>query len=212
MAMDIDRGKAPFAGMTLRRRQDRAVDELVGLCRGVMADGHVSQQEAEFLLGWLQRNAEFVGEWPFQPLYARIGQLLEDGLMDADESADLHDTLSRFIGGEAFDPQEAIASAASALPVDDPQPEVVHADADFVVTGTFEYGTRTAVIQAITALGGRVASNCSGKTRYLVIGTLGSRDWINSNAGRKIQAAVRLRDESGQPLAIVSEHHWLKHL
>lgn len=207
-----DREKAPSAAMTLRRRQDRAVDELVGLCRGVMADGHVSQQEAEFLLGWLQRNSEFVGDWPFRPLYDRIGQLLDDGVMDADESADLHDTLMRFVGGEAFDPLDEVAARATALPVNDPEPLVVHRDADFVVTGTFEYGTRTAVIQAITALGGRVASNCSGKTRYLVIGTLGSRDWINSNAGRKIQAAVRLRDESGQPLAIVSEHHWVKHL
>lgn len=207
-----DRGKAPSATMTLRRRQDRAVDELVGLCRGVMADGHVNQQEAEFLLGWLQRNSDFVREWPFRPLYDRIGQLLDDGVMDADESADLHDTLMRFVGGEAFDPLDEVAARATALPVNDPEPLVVHRDADFVVTGTFSFGSRTVVTQTITRLGGRVASMCSGKTRYLVIGELGSRDWINSNAGRKIQQAVRLRDEQGCNLAIVSEAHWARHL
>jgi hypothetical protein len=41
----------------------------------------------------------------------------------------------------------------------------------------------------------------------LVIGVFASRDWANTNFGRKIERAVKLRD-SGSGLAIISEEHW----
>lgn len=39
----------PPARFTLKQQRDRAIDELVGMCRGVLADGAVSSQEAAFL-------------------------------------------------------------------------------------------------------------------------------------------------------------------
>ncbi|MER2178524.1 MAG: BRCT domain-containing protein, partial [Stenotrophomonas maltophilia] len=203
--------RAPSSAMTLRRRQDRAADEMLGLCRGLLADGHVSQQEAEFLRGWIERNAEFVGNYPFNRIYTVLSEILADGVIDSDESADLHDTLIRFVGGEAFDANAGVAAQSSLLPVDDPEPSIVHSDRSFVVTGTFTFGARAAVNQEIQRLGGRVAGSPSRKTDFLIVGELGSRDWINSNAGRKILTAVELRD-GGHPIAIVSERHWVQHL
>ncbi|MCF7752113.1 BRCT domain-containing protein, partial [Bacillus subtilis subsp. subtilis] len=87
----------------------------------------------------------------------------------------------------------------------------IHADQSFVVTGTFSFGVRATVSEAIERLGGRLSGSPSRRTHYLIIGELGSRDWINSNAGRKILTAVELRDE-GHPIAIVSERHWARHL
>jgi hypothetical protein len=41
----------------------------------------------------------------------------------------------------------------------------------------------------------------------LVIGTFASRDWANTNYGRKIERAVELR-QSGSGISIISEEHW----
>lgn len=210
----MEQGKteaAPSPNITKTRREDRAGNELVGICRGLLADGHVNQMEAEFLKDWIERNAAFVGEYPFAPIYRLLSDILRDGNIDDDESADLHDTLVRFVGGEAFDQQAQTASLSTALPLDDPHPEIVHGGSVFVVTGTFTYGPRSTVTQAIQDLGGVVAASPSKKTRYLVVGELGSRDWINSNAGTKIMKAVQLRDD-GHPLSIISELHWSANL
>lgn len=198
-------------GMTASRRVDRASNELVGICRGLLADGHVSQMEAQFLKDWIERNAQFIGLYPFRQIYAQLSAILRDGFVDEDESADLHDTLVRFVGGEAFDAKAQTASRSTTLPVDDPEPLVEFTGAVFVVTGTFVHGERARVHAAIEERGGLSGSSPSKKTRYLVIGELGSRDWINSNAGRKIEKAVSLRSE-GHPVAIITEGHWSRHL
>jgi NAD-dependent DNA ligase len=197
--------------MTSKRRADRASSELVGLCRGLLADGHISQMEAEFLKDWIERNAEFVGLYPFDLIYRQLTAVLQDGFIDADESADLHDTLIRFVGGEAYDTEAQTASMSTTLPVDDPCPSIFYPDHTFVVTGTFSYGARAVVHAEIGSRGGLVSSSPSKKTNFLVIGDLGSRDWINSNAGRKIEKAIELRD-GGYPLAIVAESHWVQSL
>lgn len=206
-----NRDRAPVAAISQNRREDRAANELVGICRGLLADGHVCQQEAEFLKDWIERNAAFVGEYPFAPIYRVLSDILQDGYIDDDESADLHDTLGKFVGGEAFDPRAQTASRSTALPLDDPAPEIVHAANVFVVTGTFAYGARSKVIAEIEARAGLVATSPSRKTRYLLVGDLGSRDWVSSNAGTKIIKAVQLRGD-GHPLSIVSESVWLRHL
>lgn len=211
MHIKQDKDRAPSGSFTESRRQDRSTNELVGLCRGLLADGHVSQMEAEFLKDWIERNSAFVGEYPFAPIYRLLSDILSDGVIDEDESADLHDTLIRFVGGEAYDAKGQTASRSTSLPVTEPQPAISHTGAVFVVTGTFAFGTRSVVHQAIEQRGGLIGASLSKKTNYLVIGELGSRDWLNSNAGTKILKAVSLRD-AGHPIAIVTEPHWTTHV
>lgn len=199
--------RAPSGAITLGRRTERAGNELVGLCRGMLADGHVCQMEAEFLKGWIERNSALVASYPFNRIYALLAAVLEDGKIDADESADLQDTLVRFVGGEAFDTSGETASLSTTLPLCHPEPAIQFDAAVFVVTGTFSFGTRRLVAQEIELRRGILAAAPSRKTHYLVIGELGSRDWLSSNAGTKIQKAVEIRD-GGHPLAIVSEKHW----
>jgi hypothetical protein len=47
------------------------------------------------------------------------------------------------------------------------------------------------------------------RTDYLVIGTFGSRDWVHTSFGRKIEKAVSLRG-SGSGIAIAVEDHWVQ--
>jgi hypothetical protein len=198
---------APHASMTAARRADRSTDELIGVCRGVLADGHCSSDEAGYLKSWIERNSAFANKFPYDVLYRRLTDALVDGVIDSDEESDLLGTLSRFVGGETFNTEAEVASLSSALPLDEPAPLLLFRDAIVVVTGTFAFGRRAAVIDALEQRGAHAISAPTKRTRYLVIGKIGSRDWIHSSYGRKIERAVELKRE-GVPLAIVSEDHW----
>jgi len=45
----------------------------------------------------------------------------------------------------------------------------------------------------------------------LIVADMGSRDWIHSTHGRKIEKAMEVKS-SGNLIAIISEEHWVKHL
>lgn len=203
--------RAPARVMTQARRIDSASTELIGICRELLADGHVDQAEAVFLKDWIERNSQFVGTYPFDLIYLQLSAILLDGFIEADESADLHDTLGRLLGDKTDDAAGQPVSHSTPLPFDEPEPEIYFPDCTFVVAGTFSYGSRASVHAAIDARGGSIAASPSEETHYLVVGDLGSVDWINSNAARKIERAVQLRQE-GHPLAIVTEAHWAESL
>lgn len=197
---------APMPLMTEKARRDRSTDELIGLCRGILADGSVNISEATFLLDWLERHREFLGVFPFDVLHRRLSEALSDGVLDSDEERDLLEALVGTVGGETAAPGSS-GSLATALPFDDPLPPVTYPNAVFVVTGTFQYGSRKAVVEAILARGGLVKPSVSGKVRFLIVGEIASRDWKHSSFGRKIEEAVELRAQ-GVSLSVLPEPYW----
>jgi hypothetical protein len=200
--------RAPARGITQGRRVDRTSDELVGICRGILADGAINVPEAKFVSGWIERNAECLDVFPFNHLIEHLHHALTRGVFDADDESDLLDTLSRFVGGEAAGEHGSqSASLSSALPLNDPAPAPIDLPSVFVVTGTFRFGPRPLVVSTIRGHGGEVATNVSKKVRYLVVGEIGSRDWMHSSYGRKIEHACELRAQ-GANLAVISEQHW----
>lgn len=205
-ARPIDR--APGPAITAQRRQDRTIDELIGICRGILFDGAISTAEAASLRDWLLRNANCAHTYPFTVLLTRLHDALLDGVIDEEEEKDLLFALSTFVGGEADGEHGSeSASKSSELPLDNPPPSSIDHASMFVVTGTFAFGSRAQVISEIQSRGGSASSAVSRKVRYLVVGEIGSRDWIHSSYGRKIEKAVELRGD-GVPIAIVSERHW----
>ncbi len=196
----------PSTTQNRTRRLDRNTDELIGICRGVLADGSINVSEVAFLKDWVERHQEFAHAYIFNVLFHRIADALTDGVMSSDEERDLLALLQGVVGGEA-DGEQSAASLTSTLPLDDPPPSINFNDHVFVVTGTFEFGPRSAVVEAIEARGGTVRDVLSSRTDYLVVGMLGSRDWIHSSYGRKIEQALKLREE-GASLVIIGEAHW----
>ena len=63
------------------RIQDRLIDELIGISRGVIADGEVDEREAIFLGQWIEQHREVAGKWPVNVLYARLTEMLKDGIL-----------------------------------------------------------------------------------------------------------------------------------
>lgn len=76
-----------------KRIDRRSVDALAGLAAGITADGHINQQEAEFLQDWIATNLVHLDDPVTNLLYRRLSDMLSDGVLDADESAELLEIL-----------------------------------------------------------------------------------------------------------------------
>jgi NAD-dependent DNA ligase len=189
------------------RIASRQIDELVGLARGLAADGDINQAEAEFLQKWLAANISISQQPLIRTLYERINEALADGVLDDEEKASLLETLGSFSNGD-FELGEVLKP--STLPLCDPPPTLSFTGRTYCFTGTFIYGQRKACERAVVERGG-VSGGLSRKTEVLVIGAYATDSWKHSTFGNKILQASEWRDE-GRPISIVSEEHWTRHL
>lgn len=192
--------------------KDRNIDELLGISRGLIADDKINQAEAEFLLDWIEKHFDSIelNSYPVNNIYDRLKKVLEDNLLDEDEAEEIKELLKSFTGGKTI--TEQIKSMSSTLPLCNPFPNVSIENKIFCFTGTFTIGTRSQCESLIKELGGTTTKAPSGKTNYLVIGILGSDDWIHSSYGRKIESAVEYRDNKNTGIKIITEEHFIKFL
>ena len=197
MSSDEDELGIKYAPSRINNRQ---MSTLVGLAKGVIADGVVDQQEAEMLLNWLANN-RFTKNIMVDKLVDRIEVMLSDGLLDGEEQEELLQLLSDF-AGEPGAVGELLKSAS--LPLDDPQPTVVVPKRAFLFTGTCAYGSRRECQAFIQERGGVNINSVTRALDYLVIGTYVTKSWIHESHGRKIEKAMELRAAHGKP-AIISE-------
>ena len=75
-------GQPEEVGFNWARRRDRGTDELIGLCRGVLADGVVVIEEAKFMHDWLVRNEPVRRTLAGRELYETLCKVLVHGQMD----------------------------------------------------------------------------------------------------------------------------------
>jgi NAD-dependent DNA ligase len=189
------------------RIESRQIDELIGLCRGMAADGSINQLEAEFLQKWLAANIAISGQPVIQTLYNRVSEVLADGRLEDDEAKDLLSTLDQ-LSSRDFEHGEVLKS--SDLPLCDPAPHLVFENRLYCFTGTFNFGRRAACEKAVLAKGAQSGS-LTKKTDVLVVGVYATESWKHSSFGNKIIKACEMRDE-GVPISIVSETHWQRYL
>jgi len=94
--------KLPGNNMTERVSDARFnsidIPELIGLCRGVLADGTINLAEAEFILRWLNERSDVLETWPADELHQRLCSALADGALSEDEKLELSALLEEIIG------------------------------------------------------------------------------------------------------------------
>lgn len=184
--------------------QDRQVDTLIGLSKGITADGKVDQAEVEFLQTWLVQNSQSDNPIIIN-LLNKVGEMLEDGILDQEESEELLNILHS-ISGEQTELGEV--SRTSTLPTCSPAPNIEYKGSSFLFTGTCAFGTRKECQFVIESLDGINAKSVTKTLDYLVLGTYVTDSWIHESFGRKIEKAMQYRD-SGLPIKIITEEHWL---
>jgi NAD-dependent DNA ligase len=191
-----------------RRIATRNMDELIGMCRMVIADGIVEDHEARLLLDWIESHYHAAEEWPGNILYQRLCAAMTHGHLNSEEESELLEVLGKIVGGP---PSTQGPNVTGLIPYDQPPPSVVFPGQCFVLTGQFIFGSRREIVEVIEGRGGAVASAISGKCNYLVVGTFGSDEWLHSNYGTKIMKAVELKS-TGKPIRIIAEKHWTEQL
>jgi len=195
-----------FTRFNKRNIIDRQIDTLVGLGKGLVADGKIDQGEAEFLLSWLVQNQQY-GESPIVAnLFQKVSRMLEDGVLDETESAELLALLKSFSGEKS---EIGELGKPTSLPLDNPVPRIVFVGKQFLFTGTCVFGTRRDCQAAVDSLGGLNSSKVTKSLDYLVIGTYVTDSWAHETYGRKIEQAMSYR-ESGLPIAIITEEAWIE--
>lgn len=189
-----------------KRMNDRAIDELIGMARGIVADSTVNQKEAVFLSSWMEGNVAFCEDRIVNQLYRRIHEMLVDGILDSNEQIELLGILREYTG-ESTCAQPA--NMASTLPLCNPAPIVEFPTMAFCLTGKFAYGPRRICEEIVIDRGGKVQAGVTMDLDFLVVGTFSSTDWVHTSYGRKIEKAVEYREKNGRP-SIIPEDLWAR--
>jgi hypothetical protein len=192
-----------------QRRVEQGLAEMVGLVRGVIADGKVSGDEAKRLAEWTKQNPEIATRYPANLLAGRLERIFMDGRLDQAERDRLGSMLSQlaenpsgFGGGTPL---------ATDLPITRPEPEVAFEGPTFVFAGSMAYLPSHACEREGNELGGNCERAVNRRTDYVVIGSLAATEWSQSSFGNLIDEVVRYRDR-GVPIAVITEEHWLQAL
>ena len=187
------------------RRVERGLAEMIGLVRGVIADGRVTPDEAQRLSEWAREHPEIATRYPANLLSRRLERIFLDGRVDGRERTRLGAMLTQlaenptgFGGGSPL---------ATDLPLTDPPPEIVFEGQTFVFGGALAYGPTHACEREVTERGGTCETTINRRTDYLVIGSLAARNWSQEPFGALIDEVVLYRTR-GVPIAIVTESHW----
>lgn len=189
---------------------DRQIDELIGIIKGVTADGIVTQAEVEFLLCWMDANRKAATLWPAKAIYPRLVDATHGGSMSIEKEGEVLDLLLRAVGGNTST-RDGHGSDSSKLPYTEMDQPIGFEGLNFCFTGVFASGSRNWCHGKIAERGGLSMGTITKKLNYLIIGEIGNENWLHSTHGRKIEKALKYNAD-GSKIAILSEEYWYAHL
>lgn len=188
-------------------RLNKAVEHMIGLVTGIIADRNLHDLEIGLLRTWLTENSIVTTTWPGFVVARKVEEILADGVITDAERAHLLDVLSQFAATD-FALTGSSSPEVAALPIND-EVTVLLNNATVCHTGEFLFGTRAACERITLKAGGVAVDTVTRKTDLLVVGTRVSPNWAHTSFGRKIQKAAELQ-EAGHPIEIISERRWIE--
>lgn len=87
----------PPSSLNIPKAGTRSVQELIGLCRGLVADGKITTAEVKFLSDWLE-DAGVITEWPATEIAETIERITADGKVTKEDKLELLALLKRVCG------------------------------------------------------------------------------------------------------------------
>src|SRR5690606_31568418 len=133
--VEFDADAQPDPRINARRRTDRAVQEMLGLCKMCISDGRVTDEEARYLHQWVQANDDCLNDYVARAIADRLLMIFSDGRVDPEERTELEDLLTQAVGGSLS--VVAGMNVPTSLPLDRPAPHLDFSGRNFVLTGKF---------------------------------------------------------------------------
>lgn len=178
---------APFVTSTSGNMSTFAMQQLIGLLRGITADRKVNELEAANLRIWLADYSDLAIP-EFSTISTEIESILSDGKITAKENKRLLMLFNKII-----DPTSERSDAS-----------IVFTGSKFCLSGDFTHGAKSQIEELILDQGGEIAKGVSGKVSYVVVGGEGSEQYAFGNYGTKVKKAMELQDK-GKPIQIITE-------
>lgn len=177
----------PFVQDKHNRRSTVAMQELIGIVRGIGADRQVNEAEAANLKAWMTCNHELHGDKVFKRVYNTVSDAIADGIIKPEEEAVLLESFDSLIN-----------------PVKESESTIDLCGKKVCLTGDFLAGSKKIVAQMVADKGGEVIKNVTKKCDVVVVGGKGSEQYAFGNYGTKVKTAMEYQD-AGLPIQIVQE-------
>lgn len=195
------------AAAALKNQTNRAIEHLMGMVTGMVADANLHDLEIKMLSTWIAANQAACQEFPGSVIARKVHEVLEDGIITEAERTHLLDVLSGLAANQ-FAVTGSASPEVATLPIED-SVTIDFPSAMVCLTGDFLYGTRAACERLLLKTGAMCIDSVSKKVDILIIGTRVSPQWAHTSFGRKIQKAVELQ-ENGHPIEIISERRMME--
>lgn len=190
-----------------KHHTNRAIEHLMGIVTGMVADGALNDLEIQMLSTWLASHPEATADFPGSVIARAVEDSMEDGVITEAERAHLLKMLTGLASTD-FSVTGSVSPEVASLPIEDCV-SIDFNNSMVCFTGEFLYGTRAACERLVLKVGAMCADNVSKKVDILVIGTRVAPDWSHTSFGRKIQRAVELQEE-GHAIEIISEKRMME--
>jgi NAD-dependent DNA ligase len=190
-----------------KHHTNRAIEHLMGIVTGMVADGVLNDLEIKMLSTWLASHPEATADFPGSVIARAVADAMEDGVIAEGERAHLLKMLTGLASTD-FSLTGSVSPEVASLPIEDCV-SIDFNNSMVCFTGEFLYGTRAACERLVLKVGAMCADNVSKKVDILVIGTRVAPDWAHTSFGRKIQRAVELQEE-GHAIEIISEKRMME--
>ena len=168
------------------KEETLAMQELLGILQGVVADEVINARETRNLLDWIDDHEEFASNRVIEPVFALLEESLEDGIVTKEEEVALLGAINGVLN-----PSEETES-------------IEIAGKTFCLSGDFCYGPKSKVEEYIVQHGGKIAKSVTKKCNYVVIGESGSERYAYGNYGTKAKKALELKAK-GQDIEVIKE-------
>ena len=187
------------------------IQRLHGMCKGLLSDGILSDDEIRQLADWLDEHDDLRSVYPYDELCSFLTQILEDGRIDDDE----RDLLTRFLHDMAPGDDRKVIQYAGISLKDMTLPAVCAMNVEipidnsmFCFTGASATSTRGEIHATIKRIGGRVHDRVTRDVDFLVVGDKGNPCWAFAKYGRKIEKAMNLRRNGARILIVKEVDFW----
>lgn len=117
-----DHGQPPKA-LYAPRAAKRLVSERLGLCKGMICDGEVTEGEVAALKRWLAGHPDAARLYPGKTVAERLLRIYADGVITPDERQELNELLLD-LTGETEDHDQPL-NLSTRLPFDEPTPTIL---------------------------------------------------------------------------------------
>ncbi len=187
------------------------IQSLHGILHGILADRNVTEDEVLSLKKWVNRHTHLQGTYPYDEIYGVLLDVLEDGIVDEEESELLKAFFSTFVELSRDNQQvlsKELKGKMTSFGVCSVDPEIIFENKVFCFTGKSVRASRSILASNVEKLGGVFSKNIIKNTAYLIYGSGGNQCWAYSCYGRKVEAALELRKEGNQLIIVHENDFW----